>query len=329
MSNITYNRTIRKITTAFGDLFNNITFIRYNTDSTEQERIIIPIEYATKEHYVSRLQVDPDLDKKVQVTLPKMSYMLNGITYDVSRKQNTNQKNFNYTNTGVVSQYNPVPYDLDYSLNLYVRNIEDGMQIIEHVLPYFTPDYTLNLNLIPEMGITKEIPIILKDANYEVRYEGNRQSDTRVVIWTLNFTAKAYIFGNISSGVGLIRNSITNIIDDTLTNSTVVFTVDPLGSGTYKEGEIVYQGKTPQNAIATAKVLNYINDKLYVTNLNGNFITGKSVVGSVSGANHLFVAYTSNSSILSTINITPNPLTANVNDNYTYTTIITEPGQTN
>jgi hypothetical protein len=327
MSNLTYNRTIRKITTAFGDLFNNITLVRYNTDSTEQERMLVPIEYAAKEMYVRKILTDPDLDKKVQITLPRMSYILNGITYDSPKKQNTNLKKFQNTNTGVISQYNPVPYDLDYSLNLYVRNIEDGMQIIEHILPYFTPDYTLNLNMIPEMGITKEIPVVLKDVNYEVKYEGNRQSDTRVVIWTLNFTAKAYIFGNITSAGGLIKSSITNIFDDTLRNSTVIFNMNNDAVGSFIEGELVYQGRSIGTATATAKVINYINNKLYLKDISGNFITNKTIVGNSSGAKQTFSSYEVQPFSVAQIQITPNPSTANVGDNYTYTTVITESGE--
>jgi hypothetical protein len=327
MSKITYNRTIRKITTAFGDLFNNITLFRYNNDSSEQERMLVPIEYAAKEMYVRKLLTDPDLDKKVQVTLPRMSYTLDNIDYDSAKKQNTNVKKFKNTNTGVVSQYNPVPYDLNYSLNLYVRNIEDGMQIIEHILPYFTPDYTLNLNLIPEMGITKEIPVVLKDVKYEVKYEGNRQSDTRVVIWTLNFTAKAYIFGNISPVGGLIKSSITNIFDDTLRNQTIIFNMLNDAIGLFKEGELVYQGKSLNTASATAEVINYINNKLYLKDVLGNFVTGKTITGSTTGTKQTFSSYEIVSIAAAQIQITPNPSTANVGDNYTSNTVITESGE--
>jgi len=214
MANITYNRIIRKITLTFGGLFNNITMVRYNLDETEQERLIVPIAYGTKELYVSRLEGDPDLDKQVQITLPRFSYILNDISYDSSRKLNTNVRTFTRTSTGAVSsQYNPVPYDLNYTLYLYVRNIEDGTQLIEHILPYFTPDYTIKVDLIEEMGVTKEIPLILKSVSNDITYEGNRESETRYVIWTLNFTAKAYIYGKTAGNVGLIRNSIANIYD--------------------------------------------------------------------------------------------------------------------
>ena len=205
-----YSKIIRKITTGFSELFSNITLVRYNPDDTEQERFIVPIAHATKELYVMRLEADPDLDKIVQMTLPRLSFEMNGLTYDATRKQNTNIKNFAETPNGAISQYMQVPYNLDFSLYLYVRNIEDGTQIIEHILPYFTPDYTIKINLIPEMGMIKEIPIILNSTEYEINYEGDRNSDTRMIIWTLNFTAKAFLYRD-TSNVGLIKHTTANI----------------------------------------------------------------------------------------------------------------------
>ena len=156
MANVFYNRVIRKLVVGFGNLFNNITLVRYNPDESEAERFLVPIAYAQKELYVQRLQGDPNLDKKVQLTLPRMSFEMTGFKYDASRKQNTNIKNFAQNGSSFSTQYNPVPYDFDFSLNIYVRNIEDGTQMIEHILPYFTPDYTIKLNLIPEMGIKRD-----------------------------------------------------------------------------------------------------------------------------------------------------------------------------
>ncbi len=195
MANTSYNRIIRKLVVGFGNLFKDITLVRYNGDNSEAERFIVPIAYAAKEMYVQRLESDPNLDKKVSTTLPRMSFEMNGLQYDATRKQNTNIKNAAVTSGGIVkSQYNPVPYNFDFSLYLYVRNIEDGTQIIEHILPYFTPDYTIKLNLVPEMGIIKEIPVILNTTSSEVIYQGDRFSETRMVIWTLNFTVKGFVY---------------------------------------------------------------------------------------------------------------------------------------
>jgi len=116
MANTTYNRVIRKLVVGFGNLFDNITLVRYNPDLSEAQRMIVPIAYAAKEMYVKRLEDDPNLDKKVQATLPKMSFEMSGLTYDATRKQNTNIKNFAQTSSGIVSQYNPVPYNFDFNL---------------------------------------------------------------------------------------------------------------------------------------------------------------------------------------------------------------------
>lgn len=324
MANIFYNRIIRKLVVGFGNLFNEITMVRYNTDLSEAERFIVPIAYAAKEHYVLRLEEDYNLDKKVQMTLPRLSFEMTGLQYDASRKQNTNIRNYAAsTNNTVVAQYNPVPYNFDFNLYLYVRNIEDGTQVIEHILPYFTPDYTIKLNLVPEMGMVKEIPIILNNVTQDVQYEGNRSSDPRLVIWTLNFTVKGFIFGPVSSA-GLIKTSITNILNDITAEDVVIFNMDNTGIGSYQIGEGVYQGYSSGTATATARVLSWSNSKLHLTAINGNFVSSQPIYGMVTNANYNFTSYQVAPSVLSEIVVVPNPTTANANSLYTYTKTITE-----
>ena len=324
-ANVFYNRVMRKIVVGFGNLFDNLTLVRYNSDNSEAERFIVPIAYAAKELYVQRLQGDPNLDKKVQMTLPRLSYEMMGIKYDTSRKQNTNIRNFaSTTNGGVVGQYNPVPYDYDFNLYLYVRNIEDGTQLIEHILSYFTPDYTIKLNLIPEMGIIKEIPVVLNSATHETEYEGDRDSDTRTIIWTMNFTAKGFIYGPISDSK-IIKTSITNIYNEIGPNDIVEFTIEPTsGLGDYQIGEIVYQGYSKSTATATAKVAIWSNNVLQLTNISGNFVSSQSIRGEVTNANYTFTSYNLVPQKFVTINITPNPLGANVANNYIANTVVTE-----
>ena len=323
MANTTYNRIIRKLVVGFGNLFNEITLVRYNKDNTEAERFIVPIAYAAKELYVQRLEGDPDLDKKVQMTLPRMSFEMNGLTYDTTRKQNTNFKSFAKTNNGVVSQYNPVPYNFDFSLYIYVRNIEDGTQIIEHILPYFTPDYTIKLNLVPEMGVVKEIPVVLNSTSHETTYEGPRDSDPRMIIWTLNFTVKGYIFGQISSA-GLIQTSITNILNDITTEDTVVFNMQNSGVGSYQTGEIVYQGYSVNTATATGKVILWNNNQLQLKDIQGNFVSSEPIIGLNTKSNYTFTSYQIQPLEYTKIVVTPNPSNANANSSYTYNTTITE-----
>ena len=325
MSTTQYNQVIRKIVTGFGNIFDSIPLFRYNPDGTEQERMIVPLAYATKERYVMRIQDDPDLDKKTQVTLPRMSFEMTGLSYDASRKQNTNIKNFASTSNGVVSQYNPVPYNFQFSLYLYVRNIEDGTQIIEHILPFFTPDYTIKLNLIPTMGIVKEIPIVLDSTTHEITYEGPRDNDTRMIVWTLNFTAKGFIFGNISNS-SIIKDSITNILNNNIAQSNIIFNLNSGGTGIFKEGEIVYQGFTLNSALASAKVVSYnaLNKELTVSNITGNFISSSPIIGIQTDSHWLFNSFYVVPDKLAKIEIVPNPITSNVNSSYTYTTTITE-----
>lgn len=291
MANTFYNRIIRKMVVGFGNLFNEITMVRYNPDNSESERFIVPITYAPKEHYVMRLEEDYNLDKKVQMTLPRLSFEMVGLTYDPSRKQNTNIRNYAQTATGVKGQYNPVPYNFDFNLYLYVRNIEDGTQVIEHILPYFTPDYTIKLNLIPEMGIVKEIPVILNSAVHDTQYEGNRESDPRLIIWTLNFTVKGFVYGP-TSDTNTIITSITNILDKITQDDVVEFKMDvSTGNGDYQVGELVYQGYNQINSTASARVTGWSNNTLTLVNIQGNFVSSQPIYGNVNSANYRFSSY--------------------------------------
>ena len=324
MSTPYYNRTIRKLVVGFGNLFKDITLVRYNPNLSEAERFLVPIAYAAKESYVLRLEEDLSLDKKVQMTLPRMSFEMTGMSYDVSRKLNTNVKNFASTAGGIIGQYNPVPYNFDFNLYLYVRNIEDGTQLIEHILPYFTPDYTIKLNMVPEMGIIKEVPIVLNSCNQDITYEGNREKDPRMIIWTLNFTVKGFIFGKTTE-TNLITHSITSIYNEITPEQVVEFSIDAAsGTGTYQIGEDVYQGYARSTAISAGKVVVWENNKLHLTNINGDFVSSQPIYGVNSLANYKFTSYNITPQKYVQIDITPNPAGANASVPYTANTIITE-----
>jgi hypothetical protein len=286
-----YNRVIRKIVIGFGNLFDNIKLYRFDSDNDTTEQVIVPIAYATKERYVMRLQDDPNLDKKVKMTLPRMSFEMAGLRYDSSRKQNTNLKTVKETADGILQQYMPVPYDFDFNLYIYVRNIEDGTQIIEHILPFFTPDYTIKLNLVPEMGIVKDIPVVLNSTNHDIIYEGARENDTRMIIWTLNFTVKGFVFGK-SSETNMIRHSIVSVFNRITSDQTVQFVMNiNEGYGVYQIGESVYQGVSINSPSATGKVVNWANDKLSLTDIGGDFISTLPIYGATTGANYKFTSY--------------------------------------
>lgn len=194
------HRTIRKVVVAFGSLFNDIQVVRFNKNRTKFHTTNVPLVYAPKEKYITRLFSDPDLTKSVALTLPKMSFNLDAISYDSARKQITTLNNFQYsTEEGLKTQFAPVPYNFDFTLSVYVRNTEDGTQIIEQILPFFTPDFSVVVDFNPEMNRTYSMPVVLNSVTTEVDYEGD-MSTTRLIIWDLTFTAKGYIYPPVKSG---------------------------------------------------------------------------------------------------------------------------------
>ena len=327
-TNIIHNNIIRKITLAFGNVFSQIPLVRYNENSEEVERFIISLIYSAKEQYVHRLIDDPDLDTRVQIVIPTMSYEMMGLRYDASRKQITNIKNYSQTPDGTFSQYNPVPYDFDFDLNLYSRTFEDAHQIVEHILSYFTPDYTIKVNLIPQLGIVKELPILLNSIDRDVDYEGDREDNSRRIIFTFHFTVKGFIFGKITDVSNkLITHSITNIYDTLNIVNEFTFNLNATGSGKYKIGEIVYQGYSRATETASAEVVDFDNTHktLVLKNLQGNFVSNTPIVGSISLAKYSFTSYTPSSNTkVSTIDVTVDPPGANVSSNWKANTIITD-----
>ena len=195
-----YNQGMRKMTVAFGQVLNNIQIKRTGSDSTIQS-IRVPLAYAPKEKFLVRLDQQPNLeDRQFAVTLPRMGFEISGIEYDGSRKLTKVQKfKTTKTNTGVMNfNYMPVPYNISYNLYCFTATAEGGLQIVEQILPYFQPDYTVTINVVPEMGIKRDVPIVLNNINYEDSYSGDFES-RRAVIYTLNFTAKTYLYGPAST----------------------------------------------------------------------------------------------------------------------------------
>jgi hypothetical protein len=320
-TNYSYHRTIRKMVVAFGNLFNEINLVRYDSNGKELEHFLVPIVYGGKEKYVSRLEGDPNLDKKTQITLPIMSFIMENMKYDAARKLNTNFKTNVPSGTTALSVYNPVPFDFDFNLYAYVRNIEDGAQLMEKILPYFAPDYTIAVNLIPELGMIKQLPIILRDVSNEVDYEGDYNTNIRSIIWTLSFTVKGYLYGPVSQP-SIIRSSITNILNEpSLHESNVVGTMASGGLGKYQFGEEVYQGYSYDTASATATVVSWNNTKrlLELTDIVGHLTSGKKVIGLTTNASYLANSFNQTANASVKITVAPNPSNVVMPNNYTYT----------
>jgi hypothetical protein len=192
----TYFACTRKYITYFAKLFTDINITREDANGTVTDSITVPIGYSPRDKMIARINADPNLTKEDAITLPCMSFEYHGYSYDGDRKLNTlNKAAFHDSaNTSAFFKlYTPVPVDLSFSLNIYVKNAEDGTKIVEQIIPWFTPDWTANINLIPDVNFSLKIPILLKDSTVEDKYDGSFVN-RRAIVWTLPFVLKGYLF---------------------------------------------------------------------------------------------------------------------------------------
>ena len=198
-----YHQTIRKYVAVFGTLFNDINIERKNSSGTVVEKLKVPLAYGPKQKWLLAVQ-DTTADRKVVATrTPRMGFAMTGVSYDTARKLNTIGRNVaantSSTTTNMISMYNPVPYNFDFELFILVKNAEDGTQILEQILPYFTPEFTVTVNTIPDMNIKADVPIVLNSSSVADEYEGDL-STRRTITWTLSFVLKGFIYPNLTSG---------------------------------------------------------------------------------------------------------------------------------
>lgn len=323
-----YHRIIRKLVVAFGTMFNNVTLVRYNRAGTvEVERITVPLAYASKEKFYSRIVQDPELNREIMMTLPRMSFELTGITYDPLRRISTQIDNFGTTGAGAVAKVKSVPYNFEFTLSVYVRNTEDGTQIIEQILPYFSPDYTLTIDLINLNGLKVDVPIILNNVTYEVTNNTGPVDETRAIIWNLTFTAKGYLYGVVDANTNnkLIEKVYANTFNDVdrTGDRRINFST---GSGDFKLGELVYEGNklASSNATAYVKTWNANANSLVIYDTSGVLDAGRTLKGAVSGAAWVINTFDDNPYQLVELTVTPDPPTANADDDFGFTETIEE-----
>jgi len=205
-----YFGSIRKYVALFGSLFNDIYIEREDATHTGVQTLKVPISYGPKDRYLTRLRENPDLQRQINQILPRMSFEIMSVEYDNDRKLNTigrNRKAIANTNFAA-AQYNPVPYNFSIDLSILARNPDDATRIIEQILPFFKPEWTTAINLIPEMGIVMDIPVVLKSVQYKDTYEGS-YTDRYAIIWDLQFVLKGYIYGPIND-TALIKQTDIN-----------------------------------------------------------------------------------------------------------------------
>lgn len=194
-----YHGTLRKYVTLFGTLFNDIYVNRTDTDGGVINTIKVPLAYGPKEKALARLLAAPDLDVAVAQSTPRMGFEITTISYSPTRKLATVGRNRRVTGddpSKMSYNYNPVPYDISFSLYITSKFQDDGAQIVEQILPYFTPERTTTVNLIPEMGYVVDVPLTLINVTPQDTYEGGFE-ERRSITWTLDFVMKTYFYGPV------------------------------------------------------------------------------------------------------------------------------------
>jgi hypothetical protein len=323
-----YHHLTKKAVILFGRLFDDISIVRKN-DQTGKEvsRFLVPIIYAPKEKMVTRVFSDPELTRQLQALLPRMSFEISGLTYDASRKQNSLLKASKPVTGGSTasSAYMGAPYDLNFQLNVYARNIDDGTHIVEQILPFFNPDFTVSDSMVPDLGFIKDIPVVLNNVTNNIEYEGNYDS-VRYVYWTLNFTMKLHYYGPITTPK-IIRTVYANIHNNENLNARYITKMLlNNANGTFKIEDTVFQGNNYHNATAQGIVLEFREDTglLTIGATQGNFVVNNTIHAVSTNANAQMASFYEPSSKLVEIKIEPDPINAQIGDDYGYTTTITE-----
>jgi hypothetical protein len=286
----------------------------------------VPIEWAEKEKYIQKIKLTSQ-DRSTQVNLPRMSFDIIGFEYDRERKKNTLIRNVNLNNSNsgsVYTAFTATPWDITFKLSIYARNVEDAGQIIEQILPYFQPDYTPTLQFIPNMNLPKDIPIILSGVQPEFDYDGGAVDSTRTVIFDLTFVMKVDFSGPVVNKK-VIKKSITTVSDDTKFDPLKFTLGANTGFGAFIKDELVFQGPNKDEATAFGYVDRFNNNlrELYVTNYQGTFKTNTVIRSVTSNANFVLQSFILEPTPYVTMNVTPNPISANGNSQFGITITIT------
>jgi len=281
-----YNEIIRKTIIAFGTLFNNLEIHHKDGDGNDFSLIKVPISYGPIQKFLARLEQKPDLRKRVALTLPRMSFELTSIQYDPSRKVSTMQT-FNTTDgSNNKKVYMPVPYNLGIELNIITKLNDDMLQIVEQILPYFQPQFNLTIDLVNSIGEKKDVPIIIENIQMSDNYESD-YDERRNLVYTINFTAKTYIFGAIANSTeGLIKQVQVDYFTNTNTTNAsrqVRYTATPRAIKDYNNDATTVLAQAVNTQITSFAVSNasqliansYImigSEEMYIDKISGNTI---------------------------------------------------------
>ena len=292
-----YNEILRRTIISFGTLFNSIS-IKQSGGVTDASIIRVPLAYGPTQKFLARLTQSPDLSKATSLSLPRMSFEFTGLTYDPSRKVTSTQKivvqNPDSSTPDEKKVYMPVPYNMQFELAVMTKLNDDALQIVEQILPYFQPSYNLSVNLVGAINEKRDIPVILENITMQDDYEGDFES-RRVLLYTLRFTAKTYLFGPVTdASKDIITKSTVNYLTGTDTSNAtrnLTYSVVPRAIQNY-DGTVltnlaaditktqttfeVEDGSTiTASSGSTSVYIDVGGEELYVKAVDGNKLTVK------------------------------------------------------
>jgi len=247
--NYFYHKSIQKTVTAFGTLFNNIQIRKYDENGDPLSVLKVPIAYGPTQKFLARIEQNPGGDRKVALTLPRISFEMTSIDYDSQRKSSVIQtlSSPRTDNGNPAKVYSPTPYNIGFELNIMSKLQDDALQIVEQILPFFQPSFNVSLKLVPEIDEVRDIPFVLNRVGFRDDYEGD-YTTRRILIYTLNFTAKTYLFSEIpSNSQGLIKKVQVDYATDALVNAKreVRYTATPKALQDYNDDSVVDSADDP------------------------------------------------------------------------------------
>ena len=248
-----YYETTRRYVAVFGTLFNDIKIERKDNSGNLIQTIKVPVNYGPMQKFLSRIEGDPELNAPA-ITLPRMTFEITGMNYDGERKLTSltrNSRQSSTSNQTFDSQFAPAPYNIDFQLNIMTKYNEDGSKILEQIIPFFKPDFSMSVKMVDDLDIYLDVAVVLDNVSSEDVYEGSYE-ERRSLIWTLNFTLKGYYFGPITQKK-VIKFANTQVFTDTTTD------IDPTSTIMVQPG-LTANGQPTADPTETISYLNIESD---------------------------------------------------------------------
>lgn len=207
-----YHEILRKVTTVFGTLFNEIYIVRRNANDEEVERLKVPIAYGPKDKWVSRMVQDPDLNRQISIKTPRISFQITTLRYAGQRKRNKIKKHVSTIDGNSVNVvFDGVPYNIGFELNIIGKNQDDVNQVLEQILPYFTPDFTPSYNPLSQYDFKEDLVVNLDSVNYFDNYDES-YATRRNVIYAINFSTYVFFYGPVKEQGIITKASVDTYV---------------------------------------------------------------------------------------------------------------------